>query len=75
MKQGSTGTGYNSRSSISTVAVIQKTFNVAVLPRSAVQLFFVDDEPLQESFFNQAVEGAHHDQIVDPRIHTLMDFL
>ena len=37
------------------LVVAKKTFDVAVLAGSTVQMLFIDGEPLKESFFNQRV--------------------
>ena len=55
--------------------IIQKTFNVAVISGSPVELFLIDDDPPQKSFFDKAMEAAHDKKILKFRIQGLMNLL
>ena len=55
--------------------IVQKTFDVGVVPGSAVKPFFVDDDLLQKSFFDQCVQTSHGNEIFKFRIQGFMYLL
>ena len=57
------------------LGVSQEALDITVLTGCSVQLLFVDDDPLQETFFHQAVKRAHDKKKFAFWIQYLMDFL
>jgi hypothetical protein len=55
--------------------VAQEALDVTVLTGGSVQLLFIDDDPLQKTFFHQAVQSTHDQKKFAFRIQYLMDFL
>jgi len=64
IKKGTLGLGFS-----------QEALDITVLTGCSVQLLFVDDDPLQETFFHQAVKRAHDKKKFAFWIQYLMDFL
>ena len=47
------------------VRVIQKTFDVGIIPGGFVELLLIDDNSLEKSFFNKSMKAAHYKKIFE----------
>lgn len=71
----SSGQFYEGVECVPKLWVAQEALDVTVLTGGSVQLLFIDDDPLQKTFFHQTVQSTHDQKKFAFRIKYLMDFL